>query len=475
MQMQNRSARLRLVKSGTFHADERAFLPAALEVMETPPSPLGRKTAYVLCLAALAGLAWAIFGKVDIVAVANGKVVSHKRTQVVQPFETASVKTMLVRPGQQVRAGDPLIELDSTAAAAERDHAQNDLAAALLDQMRLTAFLDGSASAAFNTIANTSPLERDRAQAQLTAQTAGRASQLASLMQEKLQRQAERKSLQQTSTKIEQTLPMVAERADIRIKAAAMGNSSVLAKLESEQLLVETRAELEITRSKTASLDAAIDGLDQKITATEAEIRTNAMSDFSKAQDRARAARESLAKATRRAELQTLRAPIDGTVQQMHVASIGSVVTPAQQLLSIAPDDDRIEVEAVLENRDIGFVTAGQAVELKIDAFPFTRYGLLKGTVLSVDRDAEAVPVNQSSVQGAQRSADETDNVEASERLRYTVHIAVQTGTLDVDGRAANMLPGMSVKAEILTGKRRIIDFLLAPLREHMHDSMRER
>jgi HlyD family secretion protein/hemolysin D len=159
----------------------------------------------------------------------------------------------------------------------------------------------------------------------------------------------------------------------------------------------------------------------------------------------------------------------------MHVASIGSVVTPAQQLLSIAPDDDRIEIEAVLENRDIGFVTAGQAVELKIEAFPFTRYGLLKGAVLSVDHDAEAVPVNQSSVQGAQRIADETDNVEASERLRYTVHIAVQTGTLDVDGRVANMLPGMSVKAEILTGKRRIIAFLLAPLREHMHDSLRER
>jgi len=474
------SALLRLVTSAVDRSQqracqERAFLPAALEVMETPPSPLGRKTAYALCLAALAGLGWAVLGKVDIVAVASGKVISHMRTQVVQPFETASVKAVLVRPGQQVRAGDPLIELDKTAAVAERDHAQNDLVAALLDVMRLTAFLDGSTVAPFATIANASPLDIDRAQAQLTAQAAGRASQVATLAQDRMQRAADRQGLQQTVAKPEQTLPMITERARIRSKAAEFGNSSVLAVLESQQLLVETRAELEITGSKIASLDAAIAGLDQKILATEADIRTTAMSDLSKARERVRAAEEALAKAARRAELQTLRAPIGGTVQQMHIANIGAVVTPAQQLLSVVPDDDRIEVEAVLENRDVGFVAAGQRVELKVDAFPFTRYGLLGGTVRSVDRDAEAAPVNPSGAQGSQRTADETDHVEGSERLRYTVHIALQPGTFDVDGRAASLLPGMSIKAEILTGKRRIIDFLLAPLREHMHDAMRER
>jgi membrane fusion protein, hemolysin D len=159
----------------------------------------------------------------------------------------------------------------------------------------------------------------------------------------------------------------------------------------------------------------------------------------------------------------------------MHIATVGAVVTPAQQLLSIVPDNDRVEVEAVLENRDIGFVDVGQRVELKVDAFPLTRYGLLGGHVLSIDRDAEATPVNRSGMHGTERLADETDHVEASERLRYTVHIAIEPGSFDVDGRAATLLPGMSVKAEILTGKRRIIDFLLAPLRERMHDAMRER
>jgi hemolysin D len=472
--MNARSAVLRLVRSDRMHAQERAFLPAALEVMETPPNPLGRRTAYALCVVALAALGWAVFGKVDIVAVASGKIVSHLRTQVVQPFEIASVTAVLVSPGQQVRAGDPLIELDKTVAVAERDRAQSDLVAALLDQMRQTAFLDGSTIAPFAKIAQASALDITHAQAQLTAQVATRASQLAGLEQEKLQRAAERLVQQQTVAKLEETLPLVAKRSSIRDQATALGNTSVLADLESKQLLVETRAELEITRSKIASLDAAIAGLEQKVVATDAEIRTNAMGELSKARDRMRAAEESLAKATRRAELQTLRSPISGTVQQMHIANIGAVVTPAQQLLSVVPNDDRVEVEAVLENRDVGFVAAGQHVQLKIDAFPFTRYGLLSGTVVSVDRDAEAAPVSQPAVQGSQRAADAIDHVEGSERLRYTVHIALQ-GSLDVDGRLGTLLPGMSIKAEILTGKRRIIDFLLSPLREHMHDAMRER
>jgi hemolysin D len=471
--MSARSAVLRLVRSDTMHAQERAFLPAALEVMETPPNPLGRRTAYALFVVALATLGWAVFGKVDIVAVASGKVVSHLRTQVVQPFEIASVTSVLVSPGQQVSAGDPLIELDKTVALAERDRAQSDLVAALLDQMRLTAFLDGSTTAPFATIAQASAFDTTHAQAQLTAQVATRASQLAGLEQEKMQRAAERLVQQQTVAKLEETLPLVAKRASIRDQATALGNTSVLADLESRQLLVETRAELEITRSKIVSLDAAIAGLEQKIVATDAEIRTNAMGELSKARDRRRAAEEALTKAVRRAELQTLRSPISGTVQQMHIANIGAVVTPAQQLLSVVPNDDRVEVEAVLENRDVGFVAAGQRVQLKIDAFPFTRYGLLSGTVVSVDRDAE--PVSQPAVQGSQRAADAIDHVEGSERLRYTVHIALEARSLDIDGRVGSLLPGMSIKAEILTGKRRIIDFLLAPLREHMHDAMRER
>jgi hemolysin D len=230
---------------------------------------------------------------------------------------------------------------------------------------------------------------------------------------------------------------------------------------------------MDIDQAKIASLDAAIEGLDQKFAATEAEITSAAFTELNRAREQARAASEALVKANHRVELQTLRAPIDGTVQQLNVTTIGAVVTPGQQLLSVVPDDGPIEVEAVLENRDVGFVAAGQAVEIKVDAFPFTRYGLIRGLIKSVDRDAESQQVGQGS-QGSERAADEIANLEASDRLRYKIHIAL-TNSLAVDGRTAVLLPGMSVKAEVLTGRRRIIDFLLAPLAEHVHDALRER
>jgi hemolysin D len=465
-------------KDEAFLPEEREFLPAALEIMETPPSPTGRAVALTLCAVAAVGIAWAVIGRVDIVAVASGKIVAQTRTKLVQPFETSTVRAILVKPGQKVRAGDALIELDPTAAIAERDRAERDLAAAQLDRTRLEAFLDGATKASFAESTRLTgafePDELRRAQAQLDAQNAERVSKLAAITQERMQRVAEREALKQTLTKVEQGLPFVAERADIRSKAAATGYASVLANSESQQLLVEAKSEIEINRAKIASLDAAIDGLDHKAAATEAEIWTTALADLSRARERGRAASEALLKAEHRLELQTLQAPIDGTVQQLHVTTVGSVVTPAQQLLSVVPDDGRIEVDAVLENRDIGFVAAGQLVEIKVDAFPFTRYGLLRGTVTSLDRDAEAAPAGQSA-QGSERAADDIANVEASERLRYIVHIAIEPGSLTVDGHPAVLLPGMSVKAEILTGRRRIIDFLLAPLSEHLHDGLRER
>jgi len=416
---------LRTVTAGTaLLPEEREFLPAALEILETPPSPTGRALVFILCLIAAVGIGWAWFGKVDIVAVASGKTVSQMRTKLVQPFETSTVLTILVGPGQKVRAGDALIELDPTAAIAERDRAASDLRAAKIDRARLEAFLDGASEAPFVALGDVPVDEIKRAQAQLRAQNAERLGKLAAIVQERLQRQAEREALQQTQVKVEQSLPFVAERADIRRKGVAIGYSSLLANLESQQLLVETKSELEINRAKIASLDAAIDGLGHKLTATEAEIWSTALGDLNHAREQVRAASESLSKATHRAELQTLRAPINGTVQQLHVTTVGSVVTPAQQLLSVVPDEDRIEVEAVLENRDVGFVTAGQAAEIKVDAFPFTRYGLLRGKVISVDRDAEATPVGELA-QGTQRAADEISNEEASERLRYTVHVAI--------------------------------------------------
>jgi hemolysin D len=465
-------------KTEVLKPDEREFLPAALEILETPPSPAGRTVVFVLALIVATAIGWAWFGRVDITAVASGKVVSQLRTKLVQPFETSTVNAILVSQGQKVRAGDPLIELDPTAALAERDRANRDLSAAELDRVRLETFLDKTTKDILTQVSSLSisfdENELRRAQAQLDAQNAERLSKLATIDEERIQRGAEREALQRTLTKVEKGLPFIAERADIRAKVTAMGYASLIADSESQQLLVEAKSEMEIDQAKIASLDAAIEGLDQKAAATEAEITSTAFTELNRAQERVRAASEALAKASHRVELQTLRSPIDGTVQQLHVTSIGAVVTPGQQLLSVVPNEGPVEVEAVLENRDAGFVSAGQRVEIKVDAFPFTRYGLIRGIIKSVDRDAEAQPAGQGA-QGSERAADGIANLEASDRLRYVVHIALAGDGLTVDGRPAVLLPGMSVKAEVLTGRRRIVDFLLAPLAEHIHDGLHER
>lgn len=461
--------------AGSGSYDERAFLPAALEVLETPPNPLGRRMALAICAVAFAAIGWATIGKVDIVAVASGKLVSHVRTQVVQPAETGTVTAVNVRPGDHVHAGDIVIELDRTTATAERNHAERDRASAMLDRLRLTAFLADQTTADFDEVPAAMPSEIARSEAALAAQFADRASRLSTLTQERKQHVAERDQLTLTADKLDATLPLIAQRSEIRTKAGNMGTSSLPAMLEAQQQLVEAKAEIKITRAKIAALNATIDSLDQKIAATASEIRLTAMTDLQKALDREHAADEAFAKANRRIEQATLRAPVDGTVQQMHVTAPGAVVTPAQQILSIVPADAPLQVEALVDNRDVGFVAVGQSVELKIDAFPFTRYGLLRGHIVSIDRDAEVASPGAPPPQGTQRAADETDRIETAGRLRYTARIALEPGSLSIDGKAATLMPGMSVTAEILTGKRRIIDFLLAPLSEHVHDALRER
>ena len=467
---------LRVVgRDKALRVDERAFLPVALEAMETPPSPLGRMLAWLMCALVVAAIVWACFGKLDIVAVASGKIVAHTRTKIVQPFEISTVTAILVVPGQTVHAGDALIELDPVAANAERERARTDLAAAKLDQMRLSTFFDGGdGDASFAGVAEADQTDVARAEAELIAQRAEAKAKLAALAQERSQRIAEREALKLTLEKAVDVLPLIYERAEIRRKSAALEFGSRLLNLETQQQYVEAKAEIEIERSKIASLDAAIEGLDQQVIAYQAELRKTALVELSHARAQAGAAAEALAKADHRVALQTLRSPIDGTVQQLNVATVGSVVTPAQQLLSIVPKDDRVEVEAILENRDVGFVSVGQNVELKIDAYPFTRYGLAKGTITSIDRDAEAAPAQQSQ-EGSQRAADSIQNIEASERLVYMVHISLDRESLKLNGVPATILPGMSVKAEILTGSRRIIDYMLAPLAEYRHDSLRER
>ena len=456
---------------------ERQFLPAALEILETPPSPLGRTMAVAICAFACCALVWASVGVTDIIAVAAGKIITRARTQVVQAPEIGVVKSILAQPGQRVGAGEALIELDAETIRAELEHARTDLVQARLDEARLRAFLgqasDDQLVAAY---ADIEPALAQQSLLQLKTQRLERESRLGAIERERETRRAELETSQVLLQKATEILPLIEERADIRSKAALIEFGSKLLSLEARQQVIDIKAEIRLQTQKIEAGKSTLAALDHQQAQVEAEFQKVAYNDLARALAQKSASTEALVKSHRRLDLATLRSPMDGFVTVLNVRTVGAIVTPAQQLISIAPENSPLEVEVVVLNRDVAFIAKDQDVEVKVDAYPFTKYGLLKGRVIGIAQDAEPQPTpNDNSVSGSQRRADQTSYIEGSERLLYTVRVGIDPSTLRLDGAPAPLMPGMSVRAEIKTGSRSILEFLMAPLAEYLHQSMRER
>ena len=185
---------------------------------------------------------------------------------------------------------------------------------------------------------------------------------------------------------------------------------------------------------------------------------------------------EDLIKAQHRAALQVLVAPVDGTVQQLAVHTIGGVVTPAQTLLVVVPMESRLEIEAMIQNRDIGFIHAGQDAEVKVDAFNFNRYGLIDGKVIGISRDAIShdKPAGKDSSKQSDQSEDKSSEP-PSQELAYAARVALGRTQMEVEGGTVDLSPGMAVTVEIKTGSRRIISYLLSPLLKFKQEALRER
>ncbi len=457
-------------------ATERQFLPAALEILETPPSPSGRIMTITICALALIGTLWAYHGRVDIVAVAAGKIVTRARTQIVQVSEIGVVKNILVQPGQSVSQGAALIQLDTEAIEAEIERARADQTQARLDIARLRAFVDPLSEFDLESLSGIDPILVERTRLQLTAQKMERQSRLSTLDREREARGAELETAEVLLQKATEILPLVQDKSDIRSKAAQIEFGSKLLDLDARQQLVDIKAEIRLQKLKISSGQSTLAALANQREQIVAEFLKNAYNDFARALAQNSAATESLIKANRRLELSTIRSPLDGFVNQLNVRTVGGVVTPAQQLVLISPENSPLEVEVVVPNRDVAFINQNQDVEVKVDAYPFTRYGLLKGHVVGIAQDAEpqANP-NEGAQSGTQRRADQSSFIEGSERLLYTVRIAIDPETLQLDGKPAPLMAGMSVRAEIKTGSRSIAEFLISPLSEYLHQSLRER
>lgn len=457
--------------------DELAFLPAALEIIETPPSPIGRAIALLIMLFFCLALAWASLGTVDIVASAPGKIIPSGRTKVVQPFETGVVRAIHVRDGQMVQAGDALIELDPTMTEAERAHLHSDLIAEKLNIARLhAAAADGADPPShFNPPADASPDIIDTQRQLLIDQTAEHRAKLAALEDQKRQKESERASIAATIEKIEAVLPVVQERTDIRKVLFDHQTGSKVNYLEALQVLIENRKELEVQRSRLREADAALAAATQARAQAEGEFRRTLFSDLAEAERKAAGLAHDLDKASERTRLQLLAAPVGGVVQQLAVHTIGGVVTLAQTLLVLVPLESHLEVEAMVSNRDIGFVSAGQDVEIKVDTFNFTRYGLLHGHVLNVSTDAITRDRREEATHDGSPATEKSTSEPKGQELVYAARVALDRTQMQIEGKAVPLGPGMAVTVEIRTGTRRIISYLLSPLLKYQQESLRER
>jgi len=208
---------------------------------------------------------------------------------------------------------------------------------------------------------------------------------------------------------------------------------------------------------------------------TEAEWRRDRSDDLAKAEQKAAGLSQDLIKAEQRTRLQRLTAPVDGMVQQLAVHTIGGVVTPAQALLVIVPSDSRLEIEAQVSNRDIGFVHAGQQAEIKVDTFNFTRYGLLHGEVLSVSQDAIVRDRPQDRTGDRGRGAASDSSEPRGQELDYSARISLPQSQMQIDDRLVGLSPGMAVTVEVRTGSRRILSYLMSPLLRYRQETLRER
>jgi hemolysin D len=457
--------------------EELAFLPAALEIVETPPSPIGRTIAATIILLFCAALVWAWWGTIDIVASATGKIVPSGRTKVVQPFETGVVRLIRVEDGQPVKAGDVLIELDPTVNTAERDHLHNDLIAERLNIARLRAALAGGNDpvADFTPPDGADPALVGTQREVLLNQVAEHRAKIAALARQQLQKEAEQSTTAATIHKLETLIPVIQPRVDIRKTLMDKQLGSTLTYFETLQLLVEQQEELGVQKSRLREAEAAAAAIRETSRQAVAEFRRTVSDELAKTEQKANGLAQDLIKAEQKTRLQRLTAPVDGVVQQLAIHTVGGVVTPAQALLVVVPSDSRLEIEAMVSNRDIGFVQSGQEAEIKVDTFNFTRYGLLHGEVLSVSQDAivRDQPQDRSNDRGPGTQNDTSEP--RGQELNYSARISLDRIKMQIDDRMFNLSPGMAVTVEIKTGSRTILSYLLSPLLRYRQETLRER
>jgi hemolysin D len=441
-----------------------------LEIQESPPSPIGRVISWLIMLLFALALAWGWYGHMDVVSVAQGKIIPTGRVKTIQPLEIGIVKRIHVKDGQAVKKGDLLITLDNTLINADNDQYQQQLAIAEMQRTRQLAFqqllqnpqmpedwelqsinLFEFFQEKFNWV---KPIDSATQERLYIEQVNEYLYSKQGLDNELIKRKAEQEGAMTSVVKLQRTLPLITERAESYKTLVSEGILSRHEYLVLHQEQIQQEQDLQGYLTQLKEHTAALAGIKSQLLTLKAETQKNNLKELGDTNQRVDGLKQELVKVHQRDRQQILKAPIDGTVEQLAMHTVGGVVTPAQELLRLVPEERTLEVEAFILNKDIGFIEEGQMAEIKIDTFNFTKFGMIEGEIIDLSNDA---------------ISDENLG------LVYLCRVLLKKTKMQIKNKWVNLSPGMSVMVEIKTGQRRIIDYFLSPLMKYAQESIRER
>jgi hemolysin D len=463
--------------------ENQAFLPAHLEILETPPSPLAVVFVWVICGLFAATILWSCLATIDIYAVASGRVQADGGSKVVQSLGTGRVQAILTENGAHVMAGTLLIELDATSAMADMADKQSSLAAREAQVARFRGTIEAvqanKTSAELTLPGDIAPAIRTQQNAAMQADIDQYASTRAALLAQLEEKVAAQQRYTKTIAGRERLQSVLKERAMMKDALLARAAGTRTALLDAMQQVEQASVDLAYDQGQLVEAEAAATSLQRRLEQSKSETLAKNAQSLAESIERRAAATQDLVKARYQLAQMQLSSPIEGTVQQLAVRSAGQVVSPGQPLLVVVPSHGAINVEALIQNKDVGFVKTGQDAVIKIDAFPFTRYGTVEGRVARISHDAidmrdaggatDAVSVARGQSIAAAAGAPATQN------LVFPTMIRMERNAIMSGGREVPLTPGMTVSVEIRTGERRVIDYLLAPIRETSSTAGHER
>ena len=448
----------------TTEAGALDFAPAILRAQHENAPPLPRIVLYIALALFAVMLAWAGFGRLDIIAVAQGKLIPSSYVKIVQPAESGLLREILVGDGQEVKAGQVLLRMDTQVTDADQATVDTDLMLRRLQLRRIEAELAGVAFTA-------KPGERTDLIQQVTAQSLANRRAYESLLESEqatlAKAQQDLSGAMEMESRLKQTVPIYQETEAAHQNLARDGFISRLALLDKTRERIEKEQELKAQTHQVASLRASIEQSRKKLAQITSAYRQQLQNERSEANGQRLRLEQESGKQAYRHDLLELKAPQDGIVKDLATHTPGTVVSPGTILLTLVPRNDPVKAEVWVTNEDAGWVEVNQAVKIKIAAFPFNKYGMVKGHVETISPDAAELPDTR-----------ERDRKDTREHVMppsgFRALVALDSPYLERDGKRFRVSAGMLVSAEVNLGSRTVMEYLLSPVQKVTHEAGRE-